>query len=326
LVKHVLIAWRELDGTYGGQMDARAKARDNATAAELAQALAAKLRADPDQIDALARDHSEDPGSKNGEPPPPDPLEPAKILARPATAGSVHVQHVLIGWRDVPAAAQHQMDPRAEQRSKAEADVLANAVLAKVKAGGAMAELMKQYSEDPGSKDSSKDYEVSQGSSFVEPFKRLSLRLKPGEAAMIRSGFGWHVIKRVAPPPLDPLESKATLRREPVTDHARVKHILLSYDHLTRDGQDPRGTTRTRAKLEALVKKTVAALNRKVAIEPLMAELSEDPGSAINGTSYDVTPDAGLVAPFKALSLRLKVGEVGVVKTDFGFHIIQRTE
>jgi parvulin-like peptidyl-prolyl isomerase len=41
---------------------------------------------------------------------------------------------------------------------------------------------------------------------------------------------------------------------------------------------------------------------------------------------YDVDPAAGLVQPFKDLSLRLKVNEVGVVKTDFGIHIIQRVE
>jgi len=32
------------------------------------------------------------------------------------------------------------------------------------------------------------------------------------------------------------------------------------------------------------------------------------------------------VEPFKNLSLRLKPNEVGVVKTDFGIHIIQRVE
>jgi hypothetical protein len=57
-----------------------------------------------------------------------------------------------------------------------------------------------------------------------------------------------------------------------------------------------------------------------------MAELSEDPGSAATGAAYDVTPEAGLVAPFKALGLRLKVREVGVVKTQFGIHILQRVE
>lgn len=35
-----------------------------------------------------------------------------------------------------------------------------------------------------------------------------------------------------------------------------------------------------------------------------MAELSEDPGSATSGTSYGVTPDAGLVPAFKEASLR----------------------
>ena len=38
-----------------------------------------------------------------------------------------------------------------------------------------------------------------------------------------------------------------------------------------------------------------------------MKELSDDPGSAQAGTSYDVTPDAQLVPPFKQLSLRLRL-------------------
>ena len=83
---------------------------------------------------------------------------------------------------------------------------------------------------------------------------------------------------------------------------------------------------RDRAALEKLVKTTVASLKKGTKIEPLMADLSEDPGSAKSGEGYDVTPDAGFVPPFKNLSLRLKVGEVGVVKTDFGIHIIQRVE
>ena len=63
-----------------------------------------------------------------------------------------------------------------------------------------------------------------------------------------------------------------------------------------------------------------------IARVPLFAELSEDEGSAKSGMAYPVTPDAGLVEPFKNLSLRLDVNEVGVVKTDFGVHIIQRVE
>ena len=57
-----------------------------------------------------------------------------------------------------------------------------------------------------------------------------------------------------------------------------------------------------------------------------MKELSEDPGSARSGNTYPVDPNAQLVPPFKDLSLRLKVNEVGVVKTQFGIHIIKRTD
>jgi parvulin-like peptidyl-prolyl isomerase len=58
-----------------------------------------------------------------------------------------------------------------------------------------------------------------------------------------------------------------------------------------------------------------------------MIAFSEDSPSAVkSGASYDVTPDASLVQPFIDLSLRLKVGEIGVVKTEFGLHIIKRIE
>ena len=104
----------------------------------------------------------------------------------------------------------------------------------------------------------------------------------------------------------------------------KVKHILLGWAEV--HAEDPRGTKRTRAELEKLVKDTVTKLNGGAKIDDLMKSLSEDPGSAKTGTSYDVSPDAKLVGPFKNLSLRLKLNEVGVVKSDYGIHIIQRVE
>ncbi len=365
-VKHVLLGWKDLAGIYAGHMDPRAAKRTNDEAAAHAQELYNKLKANPELIDQLSKDESEDPGSAGGDPyevkadspfvpefknlavrlkekeagivktqfgyhvmervapPPPDPLESNDILARTPEAGPVQVQHVLIGWKDTPAAKAGRADPKAKDRDKAAADKLAKDVFEKAKAKGDMAKLMKDYSEDPGSKDTAKAYEVSAETPFVEPFKNLALRLKLGEVGMVKSPFGWHVIKRVPPPPPDSLESADILKREPTTKSAKVKHILLGWTETHAD--DERGKKRTRPELEKLVKDTVAKLKKGDKIEPMMSELSEDPGSAKDGKSYDVTPDAGLVPPFKALSLRLKVGEVGVVKTDFGIHIIQRVE
>lgn len=359
-VKHVLIGWKDLAAAYRGHMDPRAEKRTNDEAVALAQDTLAKLKADPTQLDKLVADLSEDPGSKGGDPyevkadtafvpefknlalrlkineagivktnygyhvimrippPPPDPLESADILARTEVSTTeVKVQHVLIGWKGAPGA-------RTATRSKAEADALAKQVFELVKSGKPMAELMKQYSEDPGSKDNARIYDVAPDSPMVEPFKNLSLRLKENEAGIVKSPFGFHIIKRVPPPPPDSLESADILKREPTTKSAKVKHILLGWKEV--HAEDERGKTRERPALEKLVKDTVAKLKGGAKIEPLMAELSEDPGSAKSGESYDVTPDAGLVPPFKNLSLRLKSGEVGVVKTDFGIHIIQRVD
>lgn len=367
-VKHVLIAWKDLDAVYHGRMDPRAQKRSNAEAAKLAKEIAEKLRKDPDQIDALIKEHSEDPGSLNGEPytvkadtqfvpefkelalrleekevgivktrfgyhviervppPPLDPLESADILARAPGTETVHVQHVLIGWKDTPVAKSGRPgDPRAKDRTKEEADKIAQDVLERVRKGEDMTKLMKELSEDPGSKDNGRTYPVSPDAPFVEPFKNMALRLADGEAGLVKSPFGWHVIKRVPPPPPDPLETVDILKREPVTDKAKVKHILLGWKDLS-TGADERAKKRDRAQLEKLVKDTVGKLKKGAKIEPLMKELSEDPGSAQSGEGYDVTPDAGLVEPFKKLALRLNPNEVGVVKTDFGIHIIQRVE
>jgi len=236
---------------------------------------------------------------------------------------------VLIGWKDVPLAAQMKMDPRAAARTKADADKLAKDVLAKARAKADFAKLMKDNSEEPGSKDTGKAYDVSPMTQVgpLEPFKRLALRLKIDEVGIVKTPIGWSIIKRLKgkpEEPPDPLESVAILKRPQKTQKAKVKHILLGWKEV-HAGNDPR-SMRDRAALEKLVKETVAKLKKGDKIEPLMAELSEDPGSAKSGEGYDVTPDAGLVPPFKNLSLRLDKNEVGVVKTDFGIHIIQRIE
>src|SRR4051794_9417204 len=64
-VKHILLSWKG-NGPRG--TDPRAEKRTNEESAKLAQDLAAKLKATPDQLDALVKEHSEDPGSASGEP------------------------------------------------------------------------------------------------------------------------------------------------------------------------------------------------------------------------------------------------------------------
>lgn len=132
----------------------------------------------------------------NDEPQPDGPeIQSNDILARDARANRTMVKHILISWsgRNEP----EREDPRAAARSREEADELAVATLERVRAGEPIEPLMAELSEDPGSAQSGEAYEVTPSASLVFPFKRLGLRLEVGEAGLVLSDFGWHVMKRV---------------------------------------------------------------------------------------------------------------------------------
>jgi parvulin-like peptidyl-prolyl isomerase len=74
------------------------------------------------------------------------------------------------------------------------------------------------------------------------------------------------------------------------------------------------------------VKAILAQLQSGADFDTLMKSHSEDTGSASSARAYTVAPDAQLVIEFRQLSLRLKVSEIGVCQSDFGFHIIKRLE
>ena len=116
------------------------------------------------------------------------------------------------------------------------------------------------------------------------------------------------------------------LAREPVANHTQVKHILISWKDLEQGGKDPRAKDRTKAQAEALVKSLLTQIKAGADFDQLMKQHSEDPGSASGARPYPVSPDASLVIEFKQLGLRLNLDEVGVVQSDFGFHIMKRIE
>lgn len=122
------------------------------------------------------------------------------------------------------------------------------------------------------------------------------------------------------------IQSNDILGRDARTNRAKVKHILIGWRDPDRDEQDPRAAARSRAQADQLAQSLLGRVRAGEAIEPLMVEFSEDPGSNSTGEAYEATPDAGLVFPFKRLSLRLDLGEAGLVLSDFGWHVIKRVE
>ena len=114
------------------------------------------------------------------------------------------------------------------------------------------------------------------------------------------------------------------LAREPVANNAQIKHILIAWKDLA-NAKDA-ALQRTKEQAEAQVKSLMGQLRAGADFDTLMKQHSEDPGSATTARAYAVSPDAQLVIEFKQLGLRLNVDEVGVVQSEFGFHIMKRVE
>lgn len=124
------------------------------------------------------------------------PLQSNDILDRDQQSERVFVKHILIGWDELEKNYSHRMDPRARQRHEGEANDLVKTILGELQAGTPIEALMIKYSEDPGSK-TGRGYPVTVGDNKDPAFRRLCLRLQVGEIGVVRTEFGWHIVKRI---------------------------------------------------------------------------------------------------------------------------------
>ncbi len=130
--------------------------------------------------------------------------------------------------------------------------------------------------------------------------------------------------------PTSPVASASILGRDPLANKVEVKHILIGWKDVGRDGKpnDERAKTREKSEAETLVKTIVGQLKAGTAtFDALMKQYSEDPGSGPTARSYAIAhDDMNFDSDFRMLSIRLNTDEVGVVESQFGFHIIKRIQ
>ena len=105
-----------------------------------------------------------------------------------------------------------------------------------------------------------------------------------------------------------------------MTDQVRASHILLMHEGSAR-------STATRSKEEALSE--IEALAKEIAeggdFEQLAAENSDCP-SGMRGGDLGTFGRGQMVGAFEEAAFGLEVGQTsGIVETDFGYHLIQRT-
>ncbi len=132
---------------------------------------------------------------------------------RYAKPEQVHARHILITLPDKPTKAQEEA-----------AKKLAEKILALAKKPGQdFAALARKYSQGPTAKTGGDLGWFGRGQ-MVKPFEELAFRLKPGQLGLVRTRFGWHVIKvedhRQAR--ITPLEKvKGEIKQELVEQRAR---------------------------------------------------------------------------------------------------------
>jgi peptidyl-prolyl cis-trans isomerase D len=93
------------------------------------------------------------------------------------------VRHILLMTQGKP--------PADDAKTKAQAEDL----LKQVRSGANFGDLVKKYSEDPGSKDKGGEYTIQRNGQMVPEFEAAAFRLKPGESEIVKTTYGYHVFQ-----------------------------------------------------------------------------------------------------------------------------------
>ena len=109
------------------------------------------------------------------------------------------------------------------------------------------------------------------------------------------------------------------LAKQEVADSARVRHILIGLNDVKNNKQ------RTKERAKAIADSLLTLIKaKKVSFDTLVKTVSDDPGSIDKGGDYGwFNENTGFVEPFKNAGLLGKKGDISVVETQFGYHIIE---
>jgi len=105
---------------------------------------------------------------------------------------------------------------------------------------------------------------------------------------------------------------------------AKASHILVAY----KGSKTPNpAITRTKEEAQAKANDLLAQIQANPAIfEALVAANSDDSGSVQNRGEYDGITPGQMVKPFDDFVFNRPIGSLGIVETEFGFHIIKVTD
>jgi parvulin-like peptidyl-prolyl isomerase len=109
-------------------------------------------------------------------------------------------------------------------------------------------------------------------------------------------------------------------------DQERVSasHLLVSYKGALRAAPT---ISRTKEEAKKRAQEALAKAKKGEKFEKLVADYSDEPGAAARGGKLGTFPRQAMVKPFADAAFALKPGQLSdVVETDFGYHVILRTQ
>ncbi len=104
----------------------------------------------------------------------------------------------------------------------------------------------------------------------------------------------------------------------------RAQHLLVMY----RDSRGaPPTITRSKAEARARAEEALRKIKEGASVDEIMATYSDEPGAEERKGDLGTFTRKQMVRRFSDAAFKLQVGEVSdVVETEFGFHVIRRTE
>ncbi|MFN0190190.1 MAG: peptidylprolyl isomerase [Bacteroidia bacterium] len=170
--------------------------------------------------------------------------------------------------------------------------------------GADFGKVARDSSEDPSAKENNGELGYFTGMQMVYPFETVAFNTKPGTVSMpVRTRFGYHIIK--------------VLDIRPAQGEIQTAHIMI---RIPKDAND----SLVKAS-ELRMNEVVEALKKGMPWDSAVTMYSEDKGSVKKGGELPWFGTGKMVPEFEkvAFALKNKGDRSGVIKTMYGFHIIQ---